>query len=61
MKLLLTIFARGLQLAGMLSMPFAIYYGETEKSMSIELQYLSYGIIFFIIGYFIDNKFIKEA
>lgn len=51
--------SKGLQLSGMLSMPFAIYFGETEKSMSIELNYLLVGSIIFIIGFFIENKFVK--
>lgn len=51
--------AKGLQLSGMLSMPFAIYYGETEKSMSIELNYLLIGSILFIIGFLIENRFVK--
>jgi len=59
MNNIISFLAKGLQLSGMLSMPFAIYYGETQKSMSIELNYLLIGAILFIIGYLIENNFVK--
>jgi|APLak6261663012_1056037.scaffolds.fasta_scaffold04349_2 hypothetical protein len=59
MNNILGFISKGFQLSGMLSMPFAIYYGETEKSMSIELNYLLIGAILFIIGFLIENSFVK--
>jgi hypothetical protein len=59
MKFIFLIIARGLQISGMCSLPFALYFGETEKSMSIELKYLLMGSILFYIGYLIDTKFVK--
>ena len=56
---IISFIAKGLQLSGMLSMPFAIYYGETQKSMSIEATYLVVGASIFIIGYLIDINFVK--
>ncbi|MFN8577572.1 MAG: hypothetical protein U0354_12005 [Candidatus Sericytochromatia bacterium] len=59
MSNILGFISKGLQLSGMLSMPFAIYYGETEKSMSIELNYLLIGAALFILGFIIENNFVK--
>lgn len=59
MNNILSFLAKGLQLSGMLSMPFAIFYGETQKSMSLELNYLLIGAILFIIGYLIDKNFVR--
>ena len=51
--------SKGLQLSGMAVLPFAIYFGESEKSMSMELNYLVLGSAIFMIGYFIEVKFVK--
>jgi hypothetical protein len=59
MKFLLLIIARGLQVSGMCSLPFAIYFGEIQKSMELELKYLVVGSILFFIGYLIDSRLVK--
>lgn len=59
MNFVLKALAKGLQLSGMCTLPFAIYFGETEKSMSLELNYLVLGAGVFMLGYFIDVKFVK--
>lgn len=51
--------SKGLQLSGMATLPFAIFFGESEKSMMLELKYLVLGIIIFLIGFIIENKFVK--
>ncbi len=56
---LLSLFAKGLMLSGMCTLPFALYFGETQKSMSLELNYLLFGAILFSVGYFIDTKLFK--
>lgn len=60
MNFALKMIAKGLQLSGMCTLPFAIYFGETEKSMSMELNYLVLGSAIFMVGYFIDVKFVKN-
>lgn len=59
MKLIFSVIARGLQLAGMSSLPFALYFGETQRSMSLEFKYLVLGTFLFFLGYLIDAKVVK--
>jgi len=56
MKLIFSIIAKGLQISGMCSLPFALYFGETQKNMSLEMNYLLIGSVLFFIGYLIDTK-----
>jgi hypothetical protein len=51
--------SKALQLSGMATLPFAIFFGESEKSMMLELKYLVLGIIIFLVGFIIENKFVK--
>jgi hypothetical protein len=60
MKLLLTIVAKGLQFSGMCTLPFAIIFGESQKSMELELKYLVIGSLVFAAGYIIDKNFLKS-
>lgn len=59
MKTFFSLIAKGLMLSGMCSLPFALYFGETQKSMSLELNYLLLGSILFVVGYFIDSKILS--
>ncbi|MFN8673486.1 MAG: hypothetical protein U0457_15555 [Candidatus Sericytochromatia bacterium] len=56
---MLQIIAKSLQLSGMATLPFAIYFGESEKSMMYEFNYLLLGSIIFFIGYTIEVKLVK--
>ena len=59
MKFIFSIIAKGLQISGMSTLPFALYFGETQKSMALELKYLVFGSLLFFIGYLIDSKVVK--
>ena len=61
MKTIFSALAKGLQLSGMATLPFALYFGESQKSMALELKYLLVGSILFAIGYFIDKDFVKAS
>jgi hypothetical protein len=59
MNFIFSLIAKGLQFSGMCSLPFALYFGETQKSMELELKYLVLGTVLFIAGYFIEKKIVK--
>lgn len=56
---IITIIAKSFQLSGMATLPFAIYFGESEKSMMYEFTYLLLGAALFFIGSTIEAKFAK--
>lgn len=60
MRFIFSIIAKGFQISGMCSLPFALYFGETQKNMELELTYLLIGALLFIIGYFIDTRLVKS-
>ena len=53
------VFAKALQLSGMATLPFAIYFGEMEKSMMYEFNYLLMVSIIYFVGRVIESKFVK--
>jgi hypothetical protein len=59
MRNILFYISKAFQLSGMATLPFAIFFGESEKSMMLELKYLVLGILIFLIGFIIENKFVK--
>ena len=49
--------AKGLQLAGLVSMPIALYVGLTQgDGMVRELGYASLGAIMFYAGYLMESR-----